>query len=305
VDGVSAACVSRRSRRRALGTGASRAQRLDRAIARSGRGVDAIARLQGAAGRAVSAAVARAAARAGACGVSDTRSAILDRVRRAQATGRIPAAQPAGHHGPATHASPTRASDELNGVGFRPGDIHPPLRETAAPTRDRLLTIFLRELTALGVAHHVEVSAEDVRNRVRSIADGRAVLAWDRERLPYEVGAVLAGAATGASPRAEQAAAEVGVTGCDAAIAETGSLVVLSGPGKPRAASLLPPLHVCVVRLDDLRASMGEFFEERASDIASSASCTFITGPSRTADIELTLTLGVHGPGTVIVVVGP
>jgi L-lactate dehydrogenase complex protein LldG len=212
--------------------------------------------------------------------VSDARSAILDRVRRAQATARIPSA---------------RAENSAE-------------RERAEPTRDRLLAIFLRELTALGVEHHVEASAEDVGIRVRSIVDGRSVFAWDRDRLPYDVGGVLAGASagvtTGASPRTDQAAAEIGVTGCDAAIAETGSLVVLSGPGKPRAASLLPLVHVCVVRLDDLRASMEQFFEERASDIAASACCTFITGPSRTADIELTLTLGVHGPGKVIVIVG-
>jgi L-lactate dehydrogenase complex protein LldG len=160
-------------------------------------------------------------------------------------------------------------------------------------------------LTALGVAHHIEQSADAVRARVREIVGGRAVLAWDPDRLPYDVGSVLPGAATGASPRDVQAAAEIGVTGCDAAIAETGSLVVLSGPGKPRAASLLPPVHLCVVRMDDLGPSMGEFFATRAADIAAAANCTFITGPSRTADIELTLTLGVHGPGEVIVVVGP
>jgi L-lactate dehydrogenase complex protein LldG len=50
---------------------------------------------------------------------------------------------------------------------------------------------------------------------------------------------------------------------------------------------------------------MGEFFRERAADIAAAANCTFVTGPSRTADIELTLTLGVHGPGRVVVIVGP
>src|SRR5262249_32018976 len=112
-------------------------------------------------------------------------------------------------------------------------------------------------------------------------------------------------AAIGSSPRDLQAAAGIGGTGSHAAIAETGSLVVLSGPGTPRAASLLPPVHLCLVRRGDLFASMGEFFRERAGDIAASSCCTFITGPSRTADIELTLTLGVHGPGRVMVVVGP
>jgi L-lactate dehydrogenase complex protein LldG len=59
------------------------------------------------------------------------------------------------------------------------------------------------------------------------------------------------------------------------------------------------------VQPKDLCFSMGEFFQTHAERVTASASCTFVTGPSRTADIELTLTLGVHGPGKVIVLVGP
>jgi L-lactate dehydrogenase complex protein LldG len=205
------------------------------------------------------------------------RSAVLDRVKRARTTMWMPAVE-----------SPRAGSP-------RPSE----------PGAAALLERFTMESKALGVAVHVEESAEAVRARVAAIVGARSALKWDDEHLPFGVGEVLREAATGASPRGVQAAAAVGVTGCDAAIAETGSLAMLSGPGKPRSASLLPPLHVCVMERRALIASMGQFFAARASDIGGAACCYFVTGPSRTADIELTLTLGVHGPGVVVVVVGP
>ena len=157
----------------------------------------------------------------------------------------------------------------------------------------------------MGVEHHLETSAADARGRVATFVEGRRVLSWAPERLPYDVGSLLKDASFGGSGRPEQAEAEVGLTGCDAAIAETGSLALLSGPGQSRAVSLLPPLHVAVVRPTDLWFSMGEFLSAQTGRLAGAACCTFITGPSRTADIELTLTLGVHGPGRVVVVIGP
>jgi L-lactate dehydrogenase complex protein LldG len=157
----------------------------------------------------------------------------------------------------------------------------------------------------LNVEHHVEPTADAVRARVAAIVGHQPVLRWDVDHLPYGVGDLLPDAADAASPRDRQAAAAVGVTGCDAAIAETGSLALITGRGKPRAASLLPPAHLAIVRTDQLRATMGEFFRERAADLAVAANCTFVTGPSRTADIELTLTVGVHGPGRVVIIIGP
>src|SRR5207302_6222509 len=60
------------------------------------------------------------------------------------------------------------------------------------------------------------------------------VCSSDLDRLPYDCGAILSGAIVGAAPRSEQARAEAGVTGCHGAIAETGSLALISGPGCSR-----------------------------------------------------------------------
>jgi L-lactate dehydrogenase complex protein LldG len=108
----------------------------------------------------------------------------------------------------------------------------------------------------------------------------------------------------------ELARAEVGITGVDVAIAESGTLVVLGGAGRGRLASLLAPVHIAIVfesqivrglgeALARLRVLHGPTLFERCSSV------TCITGPSRTADIELTLTLGVHGPRELNVIVLP
>lgn len=180
-----------------------------------------------------------------------------------------------------------------------------PRRPAEPASPEQRLRRFREELTALGVDNHLEAAEGDVRRRVSSLLEGRRVLSWDPELLPYAIGPLLVDPVLGRSPREEQARAEVGLTGCDAAIAETGSLVLFSGKGRSRAVSLLPPLHVAVVRPNDVYSTMGEFFAASAERQAAAACCTVITGPSRTADIELTLTLGVHGPGRVVVVVGP
>jgi L-lactate dehydrogenase complex protein LldG len=208
--------------------------------------------------------------------MSDARTAILGRIDKALATARIPAS---------ARTDPDRA--------------------TARQAIDALLERFVTESRALGVDVFVEASGDAVRERLRSLTDGLRVLSWDAARLPYNAGAVLGTALPPRSPRADQAAAEVGVTGCQGAIAETGSLALISAPGCSRAASLLPPLHVALVDPASLYFSMGDFFAARAADIASASNLTFVTGPSRTADIELSLTIGVHGPARVVVIVGP
>ena len=94
----------------------------------------------------------------------------------------------------------------------------------------------------------------------------------------------------------------VGLTGAFAALADTGSVVVISGPGRGRIASLLPPTHIAVVRAEQLFPSLGHFLAANAGAADLGSNMVVITGPSRTGDIEGTLVLGVHGPGDLHVV---
>ena len=95
----------------------------------------------------------------------------------------------------------------------------------------------------------------------------------------------------------EMAQCDLGITSADYLLPETGTLVLRSSAEKPRAVSLLPRMHLAIVRPEMLRADLHQVFAE-AKD---SHYLVFITGPSRTADIELTTTLGVHGPKNLFV----
>ncbi|MGH9820026.1 MAG: LutC/YkgG family protein [Pyrinomonadaceae bacterium] len=94
---------------------------------------------------------------------------------------------------------------------------------------------------------------------------------------------------------------DLGVTGAQWAIAETGTLVLESEAESHRLASLVPPVHLCVLRADRIRRTLAEILELTKADL--SRTVTFITGASRTSDIELTLAIGVHGPAELHVIV--
>jgi L-lactate dehydrogenase complex protein LldG len=101
--------------------------------------------------------------------------------------------------------------------------------------------------------------------------------------------------------------AQVCISGADAGIAESGTLLLRSGAGRGRLASLLAPVHIAVLRASQLVRGLGAALAAvqalHGPDVfADSSNLTLITGPSRTGDIELTLTLGVHGPREIHVV---
>jgi L-lactate dehydrogenase complex protein LldG len=245
--------------------------------------------------------------------VIDARAAILGRIERALRTARIPSVpgverpfQGRNREGGADRiGDPERVALQAETDGARAAaHVDTGARAFQASGSD-VLERFLLEARAVGVETFVEGAADGVRERLATLVSGLRVLSWNLDRLPYGAGAVVAGATFGAAPRAEQAAADIGVTGCHGAVAETGSLVLLSAPGCSRAVSLLPPLHVALVHPEDLYPTMGDFFAANVDRMSGASSCTIVTGPSRTGDIELTLTIGVHGPGRVVVIVGP
>jgi len=169
-----------------------------------------------------------------------------------------------------------------------------------------------------GIFHRV-ATLDEVPGAIRGIAQERqvkSVLSWhpgavglDLRRSLGAEGYTVTVAPEGdpdagarAHHRDAAARAEIGVTGVDLALAETGTLILTSGRGRPRSTSLLPATHVAIFGRDKLVESLeqvGVMLEALHADPAramSGAVITFITGPSRTADIELTLTRGVHGP---------
>jgi L-lactate dehydrogenase complex protein LldG len=106
--------------------------------------------------------------------------------------------------------------------------------------------------------------------------------------------------------RAAQSSDLVGITGAYCAIAETGTLLLLSGPRTPAETSLLPETHIAVVRTSRIVRGMEDAWSLlRTEHGALPRAVNFISGPSRTADIEQTLVLGAHGPYRVHLVLIP
>jgi L-lactate utilization protein LutC len=95
--------------------------------------------------------------------------------------------------------------------------------------------------------------------------------------------------------------ADAGVTGSTIAVAEQGVVALACGPHAPRATSLLPPRHVCVVYADRVVATFADAIAQIGAAPLPSA-LTWIGGPSRTGDLEMVQTLGVHGPKAVDIV---
>jgi L-lactate dehydrogenase complex protein LldF len=163
---------------------------------------------------------------------------------------------------------------------------------------------FTTELTALGGEVHL-CNLLELPETLLKFLQGRGldrIQAWEPAHLPAGVLEVLRAAGVQVQLSSDPTI-PVGLTGALAAAAETGTLVLPGGAGRSPHTSLLPDIHLALLPSASIHTSLVDVL--KLDEIKSASSIALISGPSRTADIEMTLTIGVHGPKEVHVFCWP
>ncbi len=190
------------------------------------------------------------------------------------------------------------------------------------PPREALVEQFSRALAALTGHVHRAATATDVADIVMGVAAAHGAtscLSWDDEHLGCpgllsvlaarglaRVTYVVSADSVERGPTVQDLGrVELGLTGAHAALADGGAIVLVSGPGRGRLASLLPPVHVAIVSERRMWPSLAALLHAEPGLFDAGSNVVIVAGPSRTADIEMTLTHGVHGPKHVHVILMP
>lgn len=201
------------------------------------------------------------------------------------------------NHEPKMHAG----KNHLANTGEAKANNHS--SENASPNKkNKGEAGFAHELQVLGGYFHT-CSRVQVAEKVLEILHQHRIdqlLVWEADELPAGLLDLISEKGISLIHPAEESIAEssmvrAGLTGASAGIADTGSLLLLGGGGKPLIASLLPEIHIAILREKDIFEELETVLSQEK--IKESPAAVLITGPSRTADIEMTLTIGVHGPG--------
>jgi L-lactate dehydrogenase complex protein LldG len=198
----------------------------------------------------------------------------------------------------------------------KPAPLEAFLETTAADSGEDLTAQFIREVTAVGGFVYRAHKGEEAGALIAQICKGGAspdvAVSGSSLLLEMNLAAQLAAhdlsVVESASFRSDEkgkliarlAHCGAGVTAVAYAVAETGTLVLTSNEEQALLVSLLPIIHIAVLRPQQILASLTDAVSELGAQPVSGAapyrSATFITGPSRTSDVELTLSIGVHGP---------
>lgn len=193
--------------------------------------------------------------------------------------------------------------------------------ETGLPV-EHLVESFARELRALSGQVHLPENEAGVVPLLLEILHAHAaqrIIAWSEAEMGLP-GLFAALAAAGITVEDSRLPADIsgrkarlaaldgvpaGLSGAQGGLADTGSLVLISGPGRGRLASLLPPVHIALLPARRLYPAMPAFLASQPQATDQGSNLVFITGPSRTGDIEMTLSMGVHGPKEVHAIIIP
>jgi L-lactate dehydrogenase complex protein LldG len=213
------------------------------------------------------------------------RENIIARIRKAQ--GR-PGGEPT-----AAEMAAVREAIARHEVGPQPPFAHAP---------DRMAQ-FRRECDRQGTTHATLASDADIPAEVARYLAAHGLeprlAGWGEF-----AGLDWAGAGIAFDSRPARDGDRTGLTGCFCAIAETGTVLLLSSPAAPKLNALLPETHVCVVRASRLLDTMEDSFALLRAEVGEPPRAVFfVSGPSRTADIEQTIVIGAHGPYRVHVVI--
>lgn len=192
------------------------------------------------------------------------------------------------------------------GEPFPKADSPSILPVTRLDPDEDLTARFVAEVERVKGIVHRATSDDDARRIIRDLLTDRCVrrvTMWDEAHLPLNgIEALLGelGIERVQGSNEAVATAEAGITGADWALASTGTLVLSSGPGRPRMASLLPPVHIAVLTEDRIVPRLEDYIAaqraQRLGVFRGSSNVTLITGSSRTSDIEMHPVFGVHGP---------
>ncbi|MEX1118293.1 MAG: lactate utilization protein [Terrimicrobiaceae bacterium] len=215
------------------------------------------------------------------------RETILARIREGL---RQPAPHPhASHHQGETATEPHEARDWL-----------PPVGESLT----QQIELFRKNAEALKATFHIFETQAAAAAALASLAAGWKTIAVHRSPLiepllpALQVSGIPWLYADDGYEKAGLAACDAGITTCECLVAQTGSVLVTSATSGGRALSVLPPHHIVIARrqqmLPDLEAAFAHLKTTHGNNPPSMVS--FITGPSRTGDIERILVLGAHGP---------
>lgn len=182
-------------------------------------------------------------------------------------------------------------------------DIGP--QPSIARPADRLAH-FRAECDRLSTTHAHAERIEDLPREVARYLDANTL---EKRIVLWHELAHLDWAASGIAAEDRPAARgddKTGLTGCYCAVAETGTLLLLGGEATPKSTALLPETHIAVVRRSRMVATLEESFALLRRELGELPRATwFVSGPSRTADIEQTMVIGAHGPYRVHVILVP